>query len=154
MLISFIIFITIIGGFIIYKLTRKKPINKKISYTPIPYDLESDDLELFSLINDYRENEGFNKLISETLLTNISEEHCQYMIKNLKLSHDNFVDRVRKVMSNIVLENVGYGYKSPVGLFNAYIKSDEHRENILNKDITHIGICTINKYNTCLFAKY
>jgi hypothetical protein len=38
--------------------------------------------------------------------------------------------------------------------YYAYMKSSGHKNNILSKNSTHIGIHTKEQYNCCLFARY
>jgi uncharacterized protein YkwD len=76
------------------------------------------------------------------------------MIRTHNVNHDEFLNRFEESHATKLLENVGYGFSTDNGLFQAYMKSPKHRDNILNKNVTHIGIYTKNKYNCCLFANY
>ena len=136
--------------FLIFILTcAPEPIEE--SYQPIPSNQNS---VLLTLINNERASNGLTPLIPEELLTSICEEKCDDMIETHNVTHENYLDRFEESNATVLLENIGYGFSTDNGLFQAYIKSPEHRYNILNKNITHIGVYTKNKYNCCLFANY
>ena len=132
-------------------MNKVSPVKMTEPYLPIPSDKNS---MLLLLINEEREKNGLSKLIPEELLISICEEKCDDMIKTKTVNHDNFSDRFVKSQSISLLENVGYGYSTDNSLFNAYMKSSGHRDNILSKNSTHIGIHTESSYNCCLFARY
>lgn len=136
--------------FLIFILTcAPEPIEE--SYQPIPSNQNSD---LLILINNERASRGLKQLIPEELLTSICEEKCDDMIETKTVDHENYSDRLDESNAIKLLENVGYGFSTDNGLFHAYMKSPKHRDNILNKNITHIGVYTKNTYNCCLFANY
>ena len=120
-------------------------------YLPTPSN-ESDSLIVY--INNERALNGLPKLIQEKLLTSICEEKCNDMIKTKNVNHDGFSTRFDKSNAIVLLENVGWGFSTDNALCQAYMNSPRHRYNILNRNVTHIGIYTKNSYNCCLFAKY
>ena len=126
-----------------------KPIEEL--YQPIPSNQSN---ALFILINNERVLNGLPELIQEELLISICEEKCDDMIKTKNVNHEGFPDRFKKSNAMVLLENLGYGFSTDNGLFQAYMNSPKHRYNILNRNVTHIGIYTKNSYNCCLFAKY
>lgn len=121
------------------------------SYIPVPSN-ENDSLIVY--INNERALNGLPKLIQEKLLTSICKEKCEDMIKTKIVNHDGFSDRFDKSNAIVLLENVGWGFSTDNALCQAYMNSPRHRYNILNRNVTHIGIYTKNSYNCCLFAKY
>jgi uncharacterized protein YkwD len=121
------------------------------SRTPVPSN-ESDSLVV--LINNERVLNGLPALIQEKLLTSICEEKCDDMIKIKIVNHDGFSSRFEKSNATVLLENLGYGFSTDNGLCQAYMNSPRHKYNILNRNVTHIGVYTKQKYNCCLFAKY
>lgn len=120
-------------------------------YLPTPYNA-SDSLVIY--INNERALNGLPKLIPEKLLTSICEEKCNDMIKTKNVNHDGFSNRFDKSNAIVLLENVGWGFSTDNALCQAYMDSPRHRYNILNRNVTHIGVYTKQKYNCCLFAKY
>jgi len=123
----------------------------KESYQPI---ISNQNNTLITLINNERISNGLTELIPEELLISICEEKCDDMIETQNVNHDNYSERLDKSHASKLLENVGYGFSTDNGLFQAYMKSSGHRDNILNKNITHIGVFTKSSYNCCLFANY
>ena len=120
-------------------------------YLPQPSN-ESDSLIVY--INNERALNGLPALIQEKLLTSICEEKCDDMIKTKIVTHEGFQDRFEKSNAMVLLENLGWGFSTDNALCQAYMNSPKHRYNILNRNVTHIGIYTKNSYNCCLFAKY
>jgi len=121
------------------------------SHTPVPSN-KSDSLIVY--INNERTLNGLPALIQEKLLTSICEEKCDDMIRTKNVNHDGFSSRFEKSNATVLLENLGYGFSTDNGLCQAYMNSPRHRYNILNRNVTHIGVYTKQKYNCCLFAKY
>ena len=120
-------------------------------YTPVPSN-ESDSLLVY--INNERGLKGLPALIQEKLLTSICEEKCDDMIKTKIVTHEGISNRFEKSHAMVLLENLGYGFSTDNALCQAYMNSPKHRDNILSRNVTHIGIYTKQKYNCCLFAKY
>lgn len=144
----------VLGGILFYFLNKKKKIKPVEKYIPVYTELETFDLELLVLINKFRKENNLESLIPEKLLTDIASGHTLYMYSQKKMSHDYFTNRVEAARAEFVSENVGYNYLTPLGLYTGYINSEGHRENLLNKNATHVGIYTEHRFNTCLFAKY
>ncbi len=104
------------------------------------------ELEILNLVNNYRDNLGLKKLNKLDIVSAVALTHSKYMAETGKVSHDNFSDRHEKLVNNAsaksVGENVGYGYNSANGVFNAWILSDSHRLVIEDAKFTHFGIST------------
>lgn len=110
-----------------------------ISYSEI-------ELDIFELVNDYRLSKGLNSLEKLNIISEVAETHTAYMAEVGKISHDNFPLRyeqlVKSANAKLVGENVGFGYSTAEGVFNAWLKSDGHREIIEKSNYTHFGIST------------
>lgn len=143
----------IISYILVVILNKVSPVPIKEQYRHIPTISDKNSM-LLILINNERVSNGLPELIPEELLMSICEEKCNDMIISKSVNHDNFSDRFVKSHSQSLLENVGYGYSTDNSLFNAYMKSPGHKNNILSKNSTHIGICSKEQYNCCLFARY
>lgn len=126
------------------------------------YIYNSNELETMKLINDYRISIGLNPLQTINHISFKSEEHNNYMIENNIVNHDNFVNRSENIIQVLnaskVGENVGYNYKSPQGVLDAWLRSPGHKKNI-EGDFTNFGISirenitSGKKYYTNIFAK-
>lgn len=132
--------------------TSSTQVNAKYNYT-------SEELEVLTLVNNYRVSKGLNALEKVDYISTVSESHDMYMIEQGKASHDFFYDRYEALSKNLgaksVSENVAYNYATPQGVFNAWLASDGHRKN-MEGSFTHFGIAIRanadgKKYYTNLF---
>ncbi len=102
--------------------------------------------DIFDLVNEYRSNNGLQKLTRNATADKLATEHTEYMIGNDKISHDNFSSRSEnlkdKENAKSISENVAYGYTTAEKVVAAWLNSLEHRENI-EGDFTHTGVAAI-----------
>jgi uncharacterized protein YkwD len=128
----------------------------------INYTYSANELETMKLINDYRVSVGLNALKKINHISFKSEEHDEYMIANNVVNHNDFVARSENIIEVLgakkVGENIAYNYSSPQAVFNAWLNSPAHKENI-EGDFTNFGIAirsnpaTGKMYYTNIFAK-
>jgi uncharacterized protein YkwD len=126
------------------------------------YDYSPVELETMTLINNYRISIGLNALEKINHISHKSEEHDQYMISNNVVNHDDFESRssnlIKVLGAKKVSENIAYNYNSAKGAFDAWLKSESHKETI-EGDFTHFGISIREnpsngkKYYTNMFVK-
>jgi uncharacterized protein YkwD len=126
------------------------------------YNYNSLELETMALINNYRVSVGLNALEKINHVSFKSEEHDDYMIANNVVNHDDFVARSENIIKTLgasrVSENIAYNYNSAQGVFDAWMNSPGHKENIVG-NFTHFGIAIrenpVNgrKYYTNIFVK-
>jgi uncharacterized protein YkwD len=136
--------------------------SKTPSLEVMNYTYTSFELETMALINDYRISVGLNALKIINHISYKSEEHDKYMIANNVLSHDDFIARSQNIINVLgasrVHENVACKFNSPRTVFEAWMKSPGHKENIIG-DFTHFGISIREnpvdgiKYITNIFVK-
>lgn len=136
------------------------------SQTQLPvvlhYEYSPVELETMTLINNYRVSIGLNTLERINHISYKSEEHDKYMIANNVVNHDDFASRSENIIKVLgakkVSENIAYNYNSAKGAFDAWLKSEGHKENI-EGDFTHFGLSVrenpVNgrKYYTNIFVK-
>lgn len=100
--------------------------------------------EILSLVNIHRESLGLTRVSVITPANTEALSHTKYMIEQGKISHDNFNERSRNLMSTanakIVLENVGAGYTTADSLMRAWLNSELHRKNIENPSVQFMGV--------------
>ena len=116
----------------------------------IPKEVTANDT-LTKLINNERQNRNLNPLQSETLLISLSKIKAIQMESQNQLNHNGFTNL--ETHTETFGQIVGYGYNNEISLFNAYMYSPNHRQDILGS-YTHIGSYTVNGYNCVIFAKY
>lgn len=131
------------------------PPNVNYIYTPA-------EVEVLDLINKYRIDNGCNKLEKIDYISVTSEKHNYYMIAANTISHNGFIARSEDIIKVLeakkVSENIAYNYKSSQGAFDSWLKSPEHKKNIIG-DFTNFGISirqdSITKkiYYTNIFVK-
>ncbi|NLP59053.1 CAP domain-containing protein [Lutibacter sp. B1] len=104
------------------------------------------ELEIFDLINEYRESIGVKPLEALNIISSVAESHTEYMIEVGQINHDFFAERqenlVKKANAKAVGENVAYGYSTARGAVNGWLNSDAHRRLIEKPQYTHFGIST------------
>lgn len=119
---------------------RKKETKTEIF---LGYEHTTEELEILRLINEYRLTLKLRQLYTNSYISYKCEQHNLEMIEADELSHNGFVKRYLEIMRYLkctnVTENVGYNYKSPQGVFDAWLLSESHRDNIVG-DFIEFGI--------------
>jgi len=159
-----LLFVVAILGFMVSCSTEdsETPMAETSSPIVLNYDYNSAELETMTLINNYRVSIGLNALEKINHVSYKSEEHDNYMIVNNVVNHDDFISRSENIIKVLgatrVSENIAYNYKSAQGVFDAWLKSTDHKKNI-EGDFTHFGIsirenpANGKKYYTNIFVK-
>lgn len=111
--------------------------NKFLDYSPI-------EIEILDLINEHRKSMGLTSLKTLNAISNIADDHTNYMIEIGEVNHDNFPKRVQTLMdiehAKSVGENVAYGFNSAKGVVDSWIDSLGHKKIIEDPIYTHFGI--------------
>lgn len=101
---------------------------------------------LLALVNRTRGEAGLPPVDSHPALRQVAMAHSRDMrdagfVGHTSPTTGSAPDRVRAagLKSGLVLENIGRGY-SARGIHRGLLKSPGHRANILNPDVTHVGI--------------
>lgn len=101
------------------------------------------EIDVLDAVNDHRISKGLSSLKRVDGITLQAYGHNQYMIKQKKVSHDNFSTRytnlVKEIGAKAVGENLAYGYPTAGAALKGWLNSEGHREN-LEGDYTHFGI--------------
>ena len=102
--------------------------------------------ELMRLINDYRVARGLNALIDSPALRAAARAHSRHMALHGFFSHtspEGLSPGDRLALNDIswdsVGENIAAGYATPQAVFDAWMASPGHRENIESDAWTHAG---------------
>jgi uncharacterized protein YkwD len=101
---------------------------------------------LFGMLNATRAREHLPPLALLAGLTAAARAHCQDMAEHRFVAHNSptqgsTADRLQRagLRSGLMLENVARGY-GPREIFDGLMASPGHRANILNPEVTHVGI--------------
>jgi uncharacterized protein YkwD len=122
--------------------------------TPEPSDpppggggTSSEEREVLDLVNQARRNQGCKSLSLNDSLVEAAGSHASDMVRRHYMDHTNPDgedpgDRIKKAGFNGSGwgENIAAGYSSAQKVFNAWMNSEGHRNNILNCKFTKIGI--------------
>lgn len=102
---------------------------------------------MVELINESRVEAGLNPLTYDDGLTTEARNHSQDMVDNHYFSHTGSDGSQPKTRMEAVgydeqlyAENIAYGQYSSIYAHEALMNSLGHRENILNPELTHVGV--------------
>jgi|GEM_PF-790765 len=121
-------------------------IQLSLTLTAAEFSVSSDEQKILEFTNKEREKEGAPALKMNEKLFQAARDHSRNMARQQILSHGldgkQAWDRVSKTgyKYTAVAENVAFNQKSPKGVVTSWMNSPGHRENILNKQYTEIGI--------------
>jgi uncharacterized protein YkwD len=140
MKIIFITFFILFFVYLFYKPTPSK-LPKYIPTTNIDM-LDVDEILLLALLNEYRIENGLEILQPDKIFNQVALDRNIYNSNRGFISHEGFVDSIQPlvIIGLTAGENLGYKYTSPYSVYSAWIKSDEHRKNILKSDWLYTGI--------------
>lgn len=101
-----------------------------------------------SMISGYRKNNGLGMVSIDPELMKLAEEQAHAMATRNKLSHDvwrPFAERIRDTTfdASVAVENVAAGYDNLAEAFSGWRESPAHRANMLNPDVTKMGIAAV-----------
>jgi uncharacterized protein YkwD len=101
-----------------------------------------------SMISGYRGNNGLGPVTIDPELMRLAYEQAHAMAARDKLDHSAgqpFQDRIRKsgFDAALAVENVGAGYHTLAEAFSGWRDSPPHRDNMLNRGVTRMGIAAV-----------
>lgn len=113
-------------------------------------ELSSDEKEFLELINSNRKNNGLEELQIDSEIQNIARLKAQDLKENNYFSHtsetygniDNMLATF-KIPYEVSAENIA-GNKTLSGAVEAWMNSNNHKINILNKDFNYTGIAVVD----------
>jgi uncharacterized protein YkwD len=105
------------------------------------------EAEVIRLVNDYRASKGLTALVDSSAVRDSARANSQHMIVHGFFSHTSpeglsLVDRLTEngIAWTSVGENIAAGYATPQAVFNAWLASPGHRQNIESEVWTHTGV--------------
>ena len=112
-------------------------------------ELSQEEQEALNLINEYREQNGLNKLKPITRLQQTARLKAEDLVKNQYFSHNS--ERLGTPFEMLKANNVDYeiagenlaGNMTPKKAVESWINSKTHRENILEERFNYTGVCVI-----------
>lgn len=145
-----ILLIALIGFIVFYYITNieKEKEEFKIKYVPKTVDVSD---KIYTYINEYRKENNLLPVFPEQTLINTSLERVKFLKDQGTLTHNGFTSI--NIGTSSLGEVIAKGYKTDLGLFNAYKKSPIHSKILLGKNFLYVGSSTLDGYNCILFAK-
>lgn len=118
------------------------------------------ELELLELVNDHRNTLGIGELQRLEKISYQARLHSEHMAGAKEVCHHNFGSRLKALKEQVgaksMGENVGYGYRTSEAIFQAWLKSPNHKK-IIESVYTHFGISATqaeeNTYVTLIFIR-
>jgi len=108
------------------------------------YNYTKIETETLDVINTYRLSIGLEALSKMDKISLEAEKHTDYIVKEGKISHDNFSTRSTYLIKNTEIksvgENVAAGFSSAKSVVNGWLNSPTHRAIIEDSKYTHTGI--------------
>lgn len=137
---------TVIANFPVY-VGRAIPERVSFGATAVQgRDVESVRRELLAMLNTTRSEAGLRPLTEHAGLAEVALSHSEDMVAHDFIGHTSpstgsAADRVRaaSLSSGLVLENIGRGYGAQE-IHRGLMESPGHRANLVNPDVTHVGI--------------
>jgi uncharacterized protein YkwD len=111
-------------------------------------DVTLDAAAAASMISGYRGNNGLSPVTVDAELMRMAGEQARAMAAHDKMDHDigrPFADRIRNspFRNAVAVENISAGYHTLAEAFSGWRDSPPHRANMLNRDVTRMGIAAV-----------
>ena len=113
-------------------------------------DLRGDAEQIFALGNQARAQAGVARLVWDPDLAEAALEHCRRMAAEGPLSHRyggelSLTARAAKAGAyfSLIEENIAIG-PTPGAIHQSWMQSPEHRKNLLNPQVNHVGIAIVS----------
>lgn len=117
---------------------------------PAPGPSSSRETALLVAINDYRAAHHLNRWRAEPGLAAIARGHSHAMASRRRLSHEGFTQRAARTGSSVCVENLLQGAVTPTQAVAAWLQSEQHRANLLDRDAAWAGIGVAGSFVTVL----
>jgi uncharacterized protein YkwD len=106
-----------------------------------------------SMISGYRANNGLGAVTLDPALMQLAEQHSRNMAARDKVDHNvgkasGQRARGSKADAKVTVENVSAGYHTLAEAFSGWRDSPPHKANMLNKNVTRIGIAAVVSPNS------
>lgn len=101
-----------------------------------------------SMISGYRQNNGLSAVTVDPQLTQAAQAQAEAMAKRNKLDHDVIGGLGKRVTASgfdaaIAVENISAGYHTLAEAFSGWRDSPSHRDNMLKRGVTRMGIAAV-----------
>lgn len=107
---------------------------------------EVNALAAAAMISRFRRENGLGPVTVDPELTRVAQAHSRTMAALNMMGHDvgtSFHERRRAIRARVVVENIDAGFYSLAETFSRWQNSPGHRANMLDPDMTRLGIAAI-----------
>lgn len=128
---------------------RITPVPAAAPVAPTPPPDESAERRVIELVNAERTTRGLRPLSAQSQLARAADTHALdqrnrscHILTHTGTDGSNMVERVNRTgypWSGLA-ENIACGYANAASVMTAWMNSSGHRQNILNPDLTQIGV--------------
>ena len=122
-----------------------------------PVVIYDDAYQVLALVNNVRRENGLNELVMDYTLIEIAKVRTEEATRNWAhtrpdgSSYSTLFSQYN--VYGIVGENLAYGQSTPEEVFNAWMNSPSHKDNILYSGFNRIGIAIYNYNGTLYWAQ-
>lgn len=120
---------------------------------------ESNERQIFELTNVYRSRHSINTLAEDTEIGSVARKHSEDMAMQNYFSHDSpeygsLENRLKEaeIYYDSAGENIASNYYDSAEVVHGWLNSPDHREVLLRKDFTHLGVGTFGRFYTQNFV--
>lgn len=136
-------------GFFVFLYSNKE---KKLKIEPLvleKYYVNTLDLDIFHIINEYRLDNGLSCLINIPTLNEVAWTNTKVLIEKeyereefKRHGHDDFIRRSNVFPQYKMGEICGYNFRSGEGFMQAWKMSTSHNETMLNPKFNMMGVAS------------
>jgi uncharacterized protein YkwD len=135
------------AAFLLFLATWSAPLRGVEQKEKPKFEMSEEEKTLLELTNKERAKEKLMPLETNPLLFKLAREHSANMVKQEKMDHvldgKNPADRARDAGYDYlnIAENLATAENTPLSdVMKGWMESKIHRDNILSKDVTQIGL--------------
>lgn len=137
-----LIFLFIIGCTAVENISQNSP--EEPVFEPVVEKKEETDIQkLLRLHNIQREMKGRVGFTLDQGLCDYAQKHAEWMAKHHSMTHSDISVLVHRY--GFVAENIAWNQQSPEEVVTAWMNSEGHRINIMNRNYTKIGFGIVYK---------
>jgi uncharacterized protein YkwD len=145
--------VAIIGLLALGGCASEAPIEQPSMYLNMAEGAKLDSQAAASMISLYRKNNGVGPVVIDSELMKIAEGQSQAMASRNKLDHDVKAPLPKRLQAagykaTTAVENVSAGYHTLAEAFSGWRDSPPHRANMLQMNVTKMGIAASYAPNT------
>ena len=117
---------------------------------PPPPPMSSAERNMLDAVNVFRASQGQDAWVPEPGLAAVARTHSRSMAADRRFSHDGFRRRAERTGSALCVENLLHGPVPPAGAVQMWLRSNSHRDNLLEPAAKFAGVGMAGRFVTLL----